>query len=68
MSQRIDTRSSLSRAYWCGHFSCSEFELMKAIQLTQSKEAGVVGLYLATRFSLDEGDFCAPGGSVCSVY
>lgn len=68
MHQRINTRDSLSRAYWCGHLSCSEFELMKAIRATRSTEVGVVGLYLATRFSLDDVDPEPPLGNVCSVY
>lgn len=68
MRQRIDMHDPLSRAYWCGHLSCSEFELMKAIRATRSAEVGVVGLYLATRFTLDVAESQPPTGNVCSVY
>jgi hypothetical protein len=49
----IDLLNDLSRAHWCGHFSCTERELIEAVQATRSIEVGVVGLYLATRFSPD---------------
>ena len=68
MRQRIDTRDPLSLSYWCGHLSCTEFELMQAIRATASRDIGVVGLYLATRFTRDEAERDSPGGSVCSVY
>lgn len=51
--ERINLRDRLSRAYWCGCFSCSERELFEAIQATHSTEVGVVGLYLATRHALE---------------
>lgn len=68
MRQRIDMRDPLSRAYWCGHLSCTEFDLIEAIHATRSRDIGVVGLYLATRFTLDDGESRPPGGTVCSVY
>jgi hypothetical protein len=49
----INLASDLSRAHWCGHFSCTEQELIDAVRATRSIEVGLVGLYLATRFSLD---------------
>ncbi|WP_158752686.1 DUF3606 domain-containing protein [Dyella sp. S184] len=52
MDERIDLGSPLSRAHWCGCFSCSDQELIEAIRATRSTEVGVVGLYLATRFTL----------------
>lgn len=53
MDDRINLRSPLSRAHWCGCFSCSDRELIEAVRATQSTEVGVVGLYLATRYSLE---------------
>lgn len=53
MDDRINLRDSLSRAHWCGNFSCSDEELVAAIRASGSTEVGVVGLYLATRFALD---------------
>jgi hypothetical protein len=51
--ERINLRDRLSRAHWCGCFSCSEPELIEAIRATHSTEVGVVGLYLATRYALE---------------
>lgn len=53
VDERINLRDRLSRAYWCGNFSCRDPELVAAIRATGSTEAGVVGLYLATRFALE---------------
>nr|WP_250889378.1 hypothetical protein [Rhodanobacter sp. LX-99] len=36
----------MSRAHWCGCFSCSDRELVEAVRATGSTEVGVVGLYL----------------------
>lgn len=52
-NERINPRNSLSRAHWCGCFSCSERELIDAIRATGSTEVGAVGLYLATRYALE---------------
>lgn len=71
MRQLIDPRDPLSLSYWCGHLSCTEFELMHAIRATGSREVGVVGLYLATRSTRstrDQAEPESPAGSVCSVY
>ena len=54
--EMINLRSSLSRAHWCGNFSCSELELMDAVHATHSTEVGAVGLYLATRHALESFD------------
>jgi len=51
--ERINPCDSLSRAHWCGCFSCSDRELIEAIRVTCSTEVGVVGLYLATRYALE---------------
>ena len=53
MDDRIDLRDRVSRAHWCGTFSCSDQALVAAIRATGSTEVGVVGLYLATRFALE---------------
>lgn len=53
MVERIDLGNPLSRAYWCGCFSCSDYELLEAVRATDSDEVGAVGLYLATRFALE---------------
>ncbi len=53
MDDPINLRDDLSRAHWCGHFSCSERELIAAVRITHSINVGTVGLYLATRFSSD---------------
>jgi len=53
MDERIDLGDPLSRAHWCGCFSCSDQELIEAIRAMESDEVGVVGLYLATRFALE---------------
>ncbi|MGH8158503.1 MAG: DUF3606 domain-containing protein [Rhodanobacter sp.] len=50
MDDRINLFDRLSRAHWCGNFSCSDQELAAAICATGSTEVGVVGLYLATRY------------------
>ena len=50
--ERINLRDRLSRAHWCGCFSCSDQELIDAVRTTDSDEVGAVGLYLATRFAL----------------
>ncbi len=52
MDDRINPRDRLSRAHWCGNFSCSDAELIDAIHATGSTEVGAVGLYLATRYTL----------------
>lgn len=49
MAQKINRNNTLSRAYWCGAFCCSEKELIEAMDTMASDEAGVVGLFLATR-------------------
>ncbi|WP_162253833.1 DUF3606 domain-containing protein [Rhodanobacter sp. Root179] len=56
MSERINLRDRLSRAHWCGCFSCSDRELVDAVRATGSVEVGVVGLYLATRYALESFD------------
>jgi len=56
MSETINLRSTLSRAHWCGNFSCSEQELIDAVRATHSTEVGAVGLYLATRYALESFD------------
>jgi hypothetical protein len=48
MEDRINLDCSLSRAHWCGNFSCSDAELLRAVQATRSTDVGLVGLYLAT--------------------
>jgi hypothetical protein len=53
MDDRINLRSPLSRAYWCGNFSCCDADLMKAVRATHSTDVGAVGLYLATRRALE---------------
>jgi hypothetical protein len=53
MGERINLRDRLSRAHWCGCFSCSDRELVGAVRATGSTEVGVVGLYLATRYALE---------------
>jgi len=53
MDDRIDLHSRLSRAHWCGCFSCSDRELIEAVRATGSTEVGAVGLYLATRYALE---------------
>ncbi len=61
MGDTINLRSALSRAHWCGNFSCSDQELIDAVCATHSVEVGVVGLYLATRYAVDS--FGAPNES-----
>ena len=56
VGERINLRNRLSRAYWCGCFSCSDKELIEAVRETRSTEVGVVGLYLATRYALESFD------------
>jgi len=56
MGETINLRSPLSRAHWCGNFSCTEKELVDAVRATHSKEVGAVGLYLATRYALESFD------------
>ena len=51
MDEHIDMDSPLSRAYWCGNFSCSDAELANAVHIMDSTAVGLVGLYLATRRS-----------------
>ena len=51
MDEHIDMDSPLSRAYWCGNFSCSDVELVSAVHIMDSTAVGLVGLYLATRSS-----------------
>lgn len=53
MDDRINLRDPLSRAHWCGCFSCAHEELIEAVRVTRSTEVGVIGLYLATRYSLE---------------
>jgi hypothetical protein len=64
MGETINLRSRLSRAHWCGNFSCSEQELIDAVHVTHSTEVGAVGLYLATRHALES--FGAPDAA-CSI-
>ncbi|WP_172969704.1 DUF3606 domain-containing protein [Rhodanobacter sp. T12-5] len=52
-SERINIRDSLSRAHWCGCFSCSDQDLIEAVRATRSTEVGVVEIYLATRCALE---------------
>ncbi len=55
--EQINLRNRLSRAHWCGCFSCTDRELIKAVRATGgSTEVGVVGLYLATRRALESFD------------
>lgn len=54
--ERINLRNRLSRAHWCGCFSCTDQELVEAVRATGSTEIGVVGLYLATRYALESLD------------
>jgi hypothetical protein len=56
VDERINLRSPLSRAYWCGNFSCSDQDLVDAVRATHSTEVGVVGLYLATKYALESFD------------
>lgn len=56
MNETIHLHSPLNRAHWCGNFSCSDQELIDAIRATHSREVGVVGLYLATRYALESFD------------
>ncbi len=56
MGETINLRSRLSRAHWCGNFSCSERELIDAVHVTHSTEVGAVGFYLATRHALESFD------------
>ncbi len=49
MNEHIDMDSPLSRAYWCGNFSCSDAGLANAVRIMDSTAVGLVGLYLATR-------------------
>jgi hypothetical protein len=53
MDHRINLRDPLSRAYWCGCFSCTHQDLIEAVHVTRSTEVDVVGLYLATKYSLE---------------
>lgn len=53
MNERIDLGDPVSPAHWCGCFSCSDQKLIEAVRATNSHEVGVVGLYLATRYSLE---------------
>lgn len=61
MDDHIDMASPLSRAHWCGNFSCSDAELTNAVRIMDSTAVGLVGLYLATRrsesFAVDQLDF-----------
>jgi Protein of unknown function (DUF3606) len=54
--ERINLRDRLSRAHWCGCFSCSDQELLEAVRATDGDEVGAVGLYLATRYALESFD------------
>lgn len=49
MNKKINRNSTLSRAYWCSAFCCTEKELIEAMDTLASDEIGVVGLFLATR-------------------
>ena len=51
MDEHIDMDSPLSRAYWCGNFSCSDADLASAVHIMDSTAVGLVGLYLAMRSS-----------------
>lgn len=48
MDERIDLSCPLSRAHWCGNFSCTDVALVLAVEATESTDVGIVGLYLAT--------------------
>jgi len=48
MDEHIDMDNPLSRAYWCGNFSCSDAELANAVHIMNSTSVGLVSLYLAT--------------------
>ncbi|MEY2169571.1 MULTISPECIES: DUF3606 domain-containing protein [unclassified Rhodanobacter] len=54
--EQINLRNRLSRAHWCGCFSCTDQELVAAVRATGSIEVGVIGLYLATRYALESFD------------
>jgi len=56
VNETINLHSPLSRAHWCGNFSCSNQDLVDAVRATHSNEVGVVGLYLATRYALESFD------------
>jgi hypothetical protein len=64
MDERINLRSPLSRAHWCGNFSCSEPELLAAVRATHSTDVGAVGLYLATRHALEDFQPVAAAGAI----
>lgn len=49
MDEHIDMDNTLTRAHWCGNFSCTDQELVVATQVMNSTSVGLVGLYLATR-------------------
>lgn len=49
MDKKINRNSTLSRAYWCSAFCCTEKELIDAMATLASDEVGEVGLFLATR-------------------
>jgi hypothetical protein len=53
MHEPINLCDELSRAHWCGQFSCSERQLVDAVRVTKSIDVGTVGLYLATCFRID---------------
>ena len=61
--ERINLRDRLSRAHWCGCFSCNDRELVEAVRATGSTEIGVVGLYLTTRYALESFEVEAAAGS-----
>jgi hypothetical protein len=68
MHAPINLGNPLSLAHWCGHFSCSERDLLDAIRVTHSTDVGTVGLYLATQFEWEDLEPTPATGSVCSVY
>ncbi len=53
MQDQLKLRDRLSRAYWCGCFSCTERDLIDAVRATGSTDIGTIGLFLATRQALE---------------
>jgi len=49
MDKTIDMESVVDRAGWCGHFCCTEDELVQAVLVMDSSVVGLVALYLASR-------------------
>lgn len=66
MDEHVDMDSPLSRAYWCGNFSCSDAELANAVRIMGSTAVGLIGLYLAT-YSSEPRDVDKHGHAVDSL-